>query len=714
MRRKNKKKSKPRKQLSPSQIEKLKIYLAVGIIIISAIAAFANSFKGKFIYDDENALLKNTHIRSLWPLSEAMSLPAMNKGLTLSGRPILSLTFALNYKLCQYNLWGYHLINFLIHIAAGLLLFGIIHRTLCLPQFKDEFHSSSIWISMIIAVIWLIHPLQTESVTYIVQRAESMMGMLFLLALYSAILGMTTNRKKWYIVTFVSCALGMATKEVMVTAPVIIFLYDYVFISQSFKNIFRKRLWLYPALAATWSISIILIIMSKQMITEDVAKIGCFRYAIQQPASILHYLKMAFWPYPLIMDYGTPDRSLAVLIITNIIVTVLLIVTAWAIYRKKWFGFIASWFFIILAPSSSFAPTAQIVHDHRIYLPLAGIIAIIVISAYQFRKKKLILQLGRPAANFLVFVSAMMIIFTLIGMTNRRNEMYHNDIKFWQENAKIEPASLRAHSNLAHIFMLNGDYKDALVHYKGALAALPNDISIIRDLGSAYLALGELDQAKEQYEKVLSIDPNHITATYYLANVLFRQNDFSSAKERYIQVIKSNSTDSISARNNLGLILIKEEKLEEAKKVFQEIINLDPNYENALVNLTKLLYRLDKFDEAVNCYEKVIASDPNNAVAMKELAWLLATIDRDQFRDGPKAIQLANQACQLTNYKKSDPLLALSAAFAQTGDFKKALETAKRAFKAERSQPSPDDRKLKKIAICIEFYQAKKPLYIKP
>ncbi len=167
------------------------IWLGGVVIVVCGIVAFHNSFDGAFLYDDLGSIRHNQYINNLWNPIEAMSLPLINSGETVARRPVLSVSFALNRAVLGAEPWGYHLINLAIHIAAALLLFGIVRRTLCLEQYRERYGTKSLGLALFIAVIWLVHPLQTESVTYIVQRAESLMGMLFLLTLYCSVRGFT-------------------------------------------------------------------------------------------------------------------------------------------------------------------------------------------------------------------------------------------------------------------------------------------------------------------------------------------------------------------------------------------------------------------------------------------------------------------------------------------------------------------------------------------
>ena len=201
-------------------------------------------------------------------------------GLTVSGRPLLNLTLAVNYALGGLNPWGYHAINLAIHILAALTLFGVLRRTLAVwgvgcgvrgEESHDTARSTSrtphptphTFLAFAIALLWAVHPLQTELVTYIVQRAESLCGLFYLLTLYCFIRGASRppspgrRTSLWYLAAVVFCFLGIATKEVMVTAPVMVFLYDRTFFASSFRQSLRQRKWCtsaWPRHGCYWAI----------------------------------------------------------------------------------------------------------------------------------------------------------------------------------------------------------------------------------------------------------------------------------------------------------------------------------------------------------------------------------------------------------------------------------------------------------------------------
>ncbi len=268
------------------------IALAAGAIVLATAAAFSSSFRGAWIYDDMPAIVENPTIRQLWPVWKPLCPPLGGKA--VSGRPLLNLSLAINYAISGNEVWSYHAANLVIHVLAALTLFGILRRTLLLPTVRDRLGSAAVAVPLaaVIALLWALHPLQTESVTYITQRAESLMGLFYLLTLYcfirgsrghpifasakigtvptirgecrgSGVRGQGTGRDSrpsssilppvaWYAASVTACLLGMATKEVMISAPLIVLLYDRTFCAGSFRQAWRRRPGFYAALACTW------------------------------------------------------------------------------------------------------------------------------------------------------------------------------------------------------------------------------------------------------------------------------------------------------------------------------------------------------------------------------------------------------------------------------------------------------------------------------
>ena len=193
--------------------------VAPTVLTALAAAAWANSLSAPFIFDDRPAILGNPHIRQLWPLSRALSAPPRS---ILGGRPVPGLTLAINYALGELDVRGYHAFNLALHVLSALILLGIVRRTLARSA---RLVSAARPLALVTAAIWLVHPLQTDAVTYVTQRTELLMGLFYLLTLYAAIRASEGSRSwPWQTASVVSCALGMASKEVMITAPLMVML----------------------------------------------------------------------------------------------------------------------------------------------------------------------------------------------------------------------------------------------------------------------------------------------------------------------------------------------------------------------------------------------------------------------------------------------------------------------------------------------------------
>jgi hypothetical protein len=390
--------------------------LAASLIVAAITAAFANSFRGAFVFDDTLAIENNQTIRHLWPIGPVLSPPLL--GATVAGRPLLNLSFAINYALGGRNPWGYHAVNLSIHILAALLLFGILRRTFRLPRLRNRFGPAATPLALVITLLWALHPLQTESITYIAQRAESGCGLLYLLVLYCALRGATgkgegeTSRGDlpcspshslpispsaflWYSAAILACLLGTAFKEVIVSAPLFVLLYDRTLLSGSFRQAVRQRWALYLGLLATEGL--LAYIVKTMSLPASFLKEGvnACTYCRTQPEVIFHYLRLCFWPWPLCVDYCWPVATTLGQVLPGLIVLGLLAAaTLYGLLRRTTWSLLGAWFFLILAPTSSILPLYQLATEHRLYLPLTA-----VLTALDLRNAEPSRAAGAPGGN---------------------------------------------------------------------------------------------------------------------------------------------------------------------------------------------------------------------------------------------------------------------------------------------------------------------------
>src|SRR5437762_6886855 len=366
----------------PPTSSRARIFVAAALLTAASLAAWANSFRGPFIFDDLPAIVENATIRTL-ALSRALAPP--HTGQPANGRPLVNFSFALNWAIAGDDVRGYHVLNLAIHTLAALALFGVVRRTLRSRPLAAKFGTDATPLAFALAALWMLHPLQTESVTYISQRAESLAGLCLLLTLYGSIRGADSPvPMRWHVLAVVMCLLGLATKEVMYAAPLLVLLHDRTFIVGTFRAQLRRQPCFYTGLATKLLLLRCLVKQAGNRGATAGFGIGItpWHYLLTQCGALIHYVRLVFWPDPLVLDYGiATTNSLAEVWPQTALLLVLFGATLIALARQPPWGFLGAWFFLLLAPTSSALPLAtQTVAEHRMYLPLAAIIAAIVVE----------------------------------------------------------------------------------------------------------------------------------------------------------------------------------------------------------------------------------------------------------------------------------------------------------------------------------------------
>src|SRR5262245_35249786 len=270
--------------------------VAVGLLLMSGVLAYANSFQCPFQLDDIGSITRNPTIQP--PLSWRVLWPRLG-GETASGRPFFNLTLAVNRALNGTEVEGYHAGNLICHLLAGLVLYALIRGTLALPTIPPWLSGHGWELSLAVALLWLVHPLQTAAVTYVSQRCEILAGLFYLLTLLFLLRGhLSPHPGRWYVGCVMSCFLGVASKEIVVSAPVVALLYDRAFLSGSLREALRRRRWLYLGLFLTWvPLGLFMAMTDGRGGTAGLGTgVSAVSYFLAQPAWIVHYLRLCVFP----------------------------------------------------------------------------------------------------------------------------------------------------------------------------------------------------------------------------------------------------------------------------------------------------------------------------------------------------------------------------------------------------------------------------------
>jgi Flp pilus assembly protein TadD len=603
-----------------------------GVVLAAGIAAYLDSFKGVFLFDDLPRIVENPNLRrfaSVWS-----SLPG-------DERPLSSLSLALNYAMSGLNVWSYHLFNLAVHLLAALALFGVVEGTLRTPRFRGAARDSARGFGFVVALLWVLHPLQTESVTYINQRAESMMGLFYLLTVYCVIRGADAKRPgPWYGAAVIACALGMGTKAVMVTAPVLVLVYDRVFLSGSLAEAFRRRWALHAGLFGTLAVlgvtGVASLILNpnptqRQDLTVGLGYPGStpLEYALTQPGVIFHYLRLSLWPHPLCLDYWWPlGESPQAIVLPLLLVGALLVGTIASFWRWPQLGFAGAWFFLVLAPTSSVIPVRDPAFEHRMYLPLAAVIVVVAV-AFQWLLGRAGETLRLPhAARRTVLVASVLLVAGACGaVTIRRQQDYQSPYAMWGNVVKQRPANPRAHFNLANALLAQGRVEEAIPHYREAIRLKDNNVEAHNNLGAALAQKGRLEEAISHYREALRLDDKNIRSHNNLGLALETQGKVEEAISHYREALRLND-NFVEAHFNLGNALRTQGKVEEAIFHYREALRLKDNDSEAHNNLAVALAQTGRMEEAIQQLRRALELDPYNANAKRNLTWALQNSGR--------------------------------------------------------------------------------------
>jgi hypothetical protein len=287
-------------------------WFAAAVLAIAISAVYFPSLSVPLVFDDHETIEKNPSIFSIWPLVGTDQHPGplnpQQKAPT-SGRPLVNFSFALNYHFCGLDPRGYRVFNIALHFLSSLLLGAIVRRTLQLPYFGGRFDTSAGWLALTVALLWALHPLQTESVVYLTQRTELTVALCYLSTLYCSLrywsaIPRSRQRAAWFALAIVASLAGMASKEVMVSAPLMVLLFERTFVAGSVANALRRSSALYIGLALSWLLLFALNIHAPRGATAGFG-LGVSAYAwwLTQAKVLLMYLKLVVWPWPLLIHY---------------------------------------------------------------------------------------------------------------------------------------------------------------------------------------------------------------------------------------------------------------------------------------------------------------------------------------------------------------------------------------------------------------------------
>jgi tetratricopeptide (TPR) repeat protein len=542
-------------------------------------------------------------------------------------RPVPRLTFALNYYFGKENVFGYHIVNLSIHFFASIFLFLFVYNSLNTPLVKAKYGPNSYSIALLATVFWTINPIQTQAVTYIVQRMASMAGLFYIMSMYFYLKG-RTRKERWikgthYFFCFLTAIFAFASKENTVMLPISIILFDLFLIQGLTRENIKKNSYLLLAfILIPLALALVLagpsIFSPKHLLSGyELREYTLIERLLTEPRVILFYITLLFYPTPnrlnLFHDISIshslinpPTTILAILFIFFVFGMAILKSRRWPL-----FSYCVLFFFLNHLIESSIFPL-ELIYEHRNYIPSMLLflpVAILIVRLIKFFAYKKSMQV----------IFAGFVTLILVGQghsTFMRNFVWKTDESLWLDTIDKSPNLSRPHHNLARYYGSIGDREKEIAEYELALKLnrWPHgDYRFLthNNLAQAYIATKQEDKAIEHLKKSIEICPTFSDAHTNLGAILIRQRKYDEAFDCFIRALTYNNK-SRTAHHNLGIYLLIKKRLDEAISEFNKALALESDFPPPLLGLG-IAYKYKKqFLKAKHYLKKALEKNSKN------------------------------------------------------------------------------------------------------
>ena len=641
------------------------------LIVLLGLMSYSNTFNVPFVFDDEPNIINNPAVKDFVffkDTAKLINIP-MEEGVRafFKSRYVGYLTFAVNYKLHGFAVFGYHVVNLLIHIMNALLVYWLIIFTLKTPFFigdhdqsnKVQFHSL---IGFFAALFFVVHPIQTQAVTYVVQRFASLATLFYLISLVLYIKSRCSEspgaRFTLYALSIVSAILAMKTKEISFTLPIAISIYEFSF----FQGKINKRLlYLLPFILTMLIIPLTLMdfggmrtdARSIEEVTTMANKLDISRgdYLITQARVMITYLRLLFVPVMQNIDYDYPiyHSFLAFDVVLSLLILVMLIIVGGYLYSRsrsvnienklmRLISFGIFFFFLAISVESSLIPITDVIFEHRLYLPSIGFFIAIISSLFLVKEK---LSRKTVIGGRIFIYALIMILVVFSGATYARNTVWQDESRLWEDAVKKSPNKARPHNNFGLAYDKKGDVVAALKEYRLALKLEPDYEGVHLNIGTIYYKQNLLDDALREYKAALKLKPKYAKAHNNIGNVYFKQGRFNQALQEYRMAL-SIKPDYAIAHNNLANVYGRLGQYDAALVEYRLAIKIVSGYAEAHNNLANLYFKLGKYDEAIREYQAVSVLSPDYVGVYNSIGNVYLKMGRlsDALREYQTAVRL--------------------------------------------------------------------------
>lgn len=621
---------------------RFKMILRVGGAAVLAIAValvYYPAASGPFIFDDAGTIVDNQSIRQLWPLVGSDESPGpLNPSETsaVHGRPLVNLSFAANHHFGKLDPFGYRLVNFVFHLLAAVLLWVIVARTLRLEYFRGRFERVAEPLAFAAALVWALHPLNTECVVYVTQRTELMMGMFYLATLYGSICYWNTEqpwaRAICLALTTLACLSGMLSKEMMASVPAMVLLYERTFVAGTFREALWRSWPLYLGLTLTWLPLVALNLNGPRTPASGFGLgVAAHEWWFTQAKVLFLYLKLAIWPWPLVIHYEVPYLTTVTQAWPWLLATGFLAVGTLVLFlRRSSTAFVAIWIIAVLSPTLLIPLVNEIAAERRMYVPLAAIVPFLIVGGYVVLERVCLSVAKRlPHAAIHRGATAVIAIVTILlaivfgCVSSHRLLAYREELTLWQDAVLHQPHDPMVQFNLGTLLIEAGRVPEAIGHLQEAVRLDSESYEGNYNLARAFEDTARPRDAATHYREALRLRPEDPASHYNLARLLEEAGDASEATNHYRQAVTA-QPDFPAAHTNLGILLLNNGHTNEAIEHFGAALQGQEDTGNC-INLAMAYAVANRPNEAIPMAERAIdlARNPNEkSLAQQALSYL--------------------------------------------------------------------------------------------
>jgi protein O-mannosyl-transferase len=626
------------------------------VLLIAAVGLllYSRTLHVPFILDDFESIVNNPLLTNFAYFYDLESGRSFYGHAGFVSRWFGYLTLALNYRIHGLELPGYHLVNIAIHLMAALFVYRLALLTFRTPCFRqgrdpDTYRGRAGFIALAAALFFVAHPLQTQAVTYLIQRLASLAALLYLVALCcyvsARLAGEEPGRRRlagaaWYAAALVAALLALKTKQTSYTLPFTLFLYEVMFFTGAARKNLLRGVLAFSALAG--SLGALAILWSGKPLAGFLSQIdqasrlqtGMPRwdYLATQCRVIVTYLRLVIWPAGQRLDYDYPlSHSFLepqVLLCAGLLGS-LLAAAGYCLYRSRagnalrgdgapllrLAAFGIFWFFITISIESSIIPIADVIFEHRVYLPLAGL----------FLAAAALLSLAGGASGALAgwpklpVLAALCGVLLLLGvLTLARNEVWRSEAGLWADNCWKTPNKARVYLNLGSAAERAGDLVSAEAAYSTALTIAPDSAFARLDLGRLYLQWNRPEDALAQFREVLVLDPGMGEVHNNIGNILEAKGQYDQALGEYLLAVRNKPYLAVPYCN-IGFLYARQKRYAEALQEYGKAIARDPYYLQAFLNRGAALLAAGRTGEAQADFRRALQIKPTSAEALQQL-----------------------------------------------------------------------------------------------